>query len=280
MTKEQKQQNKPLRASPKKRAYEREEIEEKGEMGEFAKTAIIAVLLALVIRTFLFEPFNIPSGSMLPTLKVGDYLFVSKSAYGYSKHSFPFSLADFEGRISEAEPKRGDPVVFKLPTNPSIDYIKRVVGLPGDTIQVIRGRLYINGDQVERTPVGLSESDQNATYRTRRLNEYVETLPDGTQYHIFETSDNQELDNTTIYTVPDRHVFVMGDNRDNSQDSRVPQLVGYVPYENLVGRADILFFSIDKEIATLNPISWFKAIRVDRILNTLKPDRSAVTTNE
>lgn len=273
MTQERKSIDKPLRAAPKKRAYQREEITEKGEMSEFAKTAVIAVLLALFIRTFLFEPFNIPSGSMLPTLKVGDYLFVSKSAYGYSKHSFPFGLGGFEGRISEAEPKRGDPVVFKLPTNTSVDYIKRVVGLPNDTVQVIRGRLYVNGIQIQREPVGLSESDQNASYQTRSLSEYIETLPDGTQYHIFEEGDNQDLDNTPVYTVPLRHIFVMGDNRDNSQDSRVPQLVGFVPYENLVGRADILFFSIDKDIASLNPISWFKAIRANRILDSLAPSR-------
>lgn len=273
MKEEKKSAQPPLRAAPKKRAYKREEIEEKGEIGEFAKTAIIAVLLALFIRTFFFEPFNIPSGSMLPTLKVGDYLFVSKSAYGYSKHSFPFSMGGFEGRIAEKRPERGDPVVFKLPTNPSIDYIKRVIGLPGDTVQVIRGRLYLNGEQVERDSLGLSESTQNGQYVTQRLNEYVETLPDGTKYHIFEEGDDQSLDNTPLYTVPERHVFVMGDNRDNSQDSRVGSLVGYVPFENLVGRADILFFSIDKTTASWNPISWPKSIRFDRVLNSLSPDR-------
>lgn len=273
-----KQDQKPLRVVPQKRAYKREEVEEKSEMGEFAKTAIIAVLLALVIRTFLYEPFNIPSGSMLPTLKVGDYLFVSKSAYGYSRYSFPFGIVDFGGRISEAQPKRGDPVVFKLPTNTSVDYIKRVIGLPGDTIQVIRGRLYINGEMVKREAVGFNESDDNTSYETRRMSEFVETLPEGTQYHIYEESDNQDLDNTPVYTVPPRHVFVMGDNRDNSQDSRVQNHVGYVPFENLVGRADILFFSIDKEELSVNPISWFTSIRADRILQKLKPAR--LTTDE
>lgn len=275
MNDEQKSTQKPLRASPKKRAYERQESEEKGEVGEFAKTAIIAILLALFIRTFFFEPFNIPSGSMLPTLKVGDYLFVSKSAYGYSKHSFPFSMGGFEGRIAEKEPKRGDPVVFKLPTNTSIDYIKRVIGLPRDTVQVIQGRLYINGEQIERESIGLAESDANSRYETRRLNEYIETLPDGTKYHIFEESDGENLDNTPIYTVPYRHVFVMGDNRDNSQDSRVSNLVGFVPYENLVGRADILFFSIDKNTISWNPLTWPKSIRFNRVLRKLSPERSA-----
>lgn len=200
---------------------------EKGEISEFAKTAIIAIVLAVIIRTFLYEPFNIPSGSMLPTLLVGDYLFVSKPAYGYSRHSFPFGLADFEGRISEKEPKRGDVVVFKLPTNTSIDYIKRIIGMPGDTVQVIRGRLYINGEQVSREAVGLVKSDENTDLESRPLMEYIETLPGGILHRIYEESDEGQLDNTPIYTVPARHYFVMGDNRDNSQDSRVQNLVGF-----------------------------------------------------
>lgn len=245
----------------------------KGEVSEFAKTAAIAVLLALLIRTFLYEPFNIPSGSMFPTLLVGDYLFVSKPAYGYSKHSIPFRLADFDGRIMEKEPKRGDVAVFKLPTNTSVDYIKRIIGMPGDTVQVRQGRLYINGERVEREAVGYVESEGNSDYRRRQVMEYIETLPGGVMHRIYEDSDNGDLDNTPLYTVPPHHYFMMGDNRDNSQDSRVQNLVGFVPFENLVGRADILFFSVDPKAKLLNPLTWPKTIRFNRVLNKLGPIR-------
>ncbi len=246
---------------------------EKGEIGEFAKTAIIAVFLALLIRTFLYEPFNIPSGSMLPTLKVGDYLFVSKMSYGYSKSSFPFGLANFEGRKFGDKPKRGDVAVFKLPTNPSIDYIKRIVAMPGETVQVINGRLYIDGEQVERSPVGLVLNDKNSEHIKRPIMEYIETLPGGIIHTIYEESDNEDLDNTQKFTVPDNHYFLMGDNRDNSQDSRVQSLVGFVPFDNLVGRADILFFSAKEEAQIFNPLTWPKNIRFDRILNLIGPVR-------
>ncbi|HPD83529.1 MAG: signal peptidase I [Alphaproteobacteria bacterium] len=246
---------------------------DKQEVSEFAKTAIIAVLLALIIRTFLYEPFNIPSGSMLPTLKVGDYLFVSKPAYGYSRYSIPFGLANFEGRSFEKEPQRGDVVVFKLPTNPSTDYIKRLIGLPGDTIQMIQGRLYINGELVEREAVGYVESDDNAESARRPVMEYIETLPGGIMHRIYEEGDNEDLDNTPLYTVPPRHYFMMGDNRDNSQDSRVQSLVGFVPFENFVGRADIIFFSINTKAKLLNPLTWPRTIRFSRILDKIGPVR-------
>ncbi len=245
----------------------------KEEISEFAKTAIIAVLLAMIIRTFLYEPFNIPSGSMFPTLKVGDYLFVSKPAYGYSKHSFPFGLASFEGRITEDEPERGDVAVFKLPSNTSIDYIKRVIALPGETVQVTNGRLYINGELVEREAVGIVEERDDPSFPPTRLIEYVETLPGGIMHSIYEETDNGDLDNTPIYTVPERHYFLMGDNRDNSQDSRVESLVGFVPIENFVGRAEILFFSVDEEAQLFNPLTWFKNIRYNRILDKIGPVR-------
>ena len=246
---------------------------EKGEIGEFAKTAVIAVVLALIIRTFFYEPFNIPSGSMLPTLLVGDYLFVSKPAYGYSQHSFPFGLASYEGRIGEKEPKRGDVVVFKLPTNTSIDYIKRIVGLPGETVQVIKGRLYINGEIVPREAIGLVQDTENTDYEPRQLMEYVETLPGNVMHRIYEQSDNESLDNTEEYKVPENHYFVMGDNRDNSMDSRVESLVGYVPFDNLVGRADILFFSLSQEAQWTKPLTWPKSIRFNRVLNLIGPVR-------
>ena len=251
---------------------------EKGEVSEFAKTAVIAVLLALIIRTFLYEPFNIPSGSMLPTLKVGDYLFVSKPAYGYSKHSFPMSLASFDGRIMGAEPKRGDVAVFKLPTNPSIDYIKRIIGLPGETVQIIKGRVYIDGTIVEREPIGLKTEDENTDYEARPIMEYIETLPGNIMHSIYEESDNENLDNTIEYKVPAGHYFMMGDNRDNSMDSRVESLVGFVPYENLVGRADILFFSVEQEGKLLNPLTWPSSIRFNRILNRIGPIRDKEET--
>ncbi len=246
--------------------------EEKEGMGEFFKTAILAVLLALFIRTFFFEPFNIPSGSMLPTLQIGDYLFVSKTSYGYSEHSFPFGLADFKGRVMESKPQRGDVIVFKLPSDPSIDYIKRLVGMPGERIQVKQGRLYINGEMVEREPVGMVRV-KSPSGANENITEYIETLPGGIMHQIYEESDSESLDNTKEYVVPEGHYFMMGDNRDNSQDSRVQELVGYVPEDNLVGRAQILFFSIDETANIFKPWTWPTAIRYSRIFDTIGPVR-------
>lgn len=250
-----------------------ETIPEKEEgAGEFFKTAVLAILLALFIRTFFFEPFNIPSGSMLPTLQIGDYLFVSKTSYGYSKYSFPFGVADFKGRVFAKEPKRGDVIVFRQPPNPSIDYIKRLIGLPGDRIQVKEGRLYINGKMVDREPVGM-ERIGAPEGGNETMMEYIETLPGGVMHKIYEESDSEDLDNTKEYVVPEGHYFMMGDNRDNSLDSRVPETVGFVPAENLVGRADILFFSIDETANFYKPWTWFSAVRYGRILNTIGPVR-------
>lgn len=247
-------------------------LEKEEGVGDFLKTAILAVLLALFIRTFFYEPFNIPSGSMYPTLEVGDYLFVSKPSYGYSKYSFPFGLADFKGRAMGEQPKRGDVIVFKLPTNPSIDYIKRLIGMPGDRIQVKQGRLFINGEMVEREEVGIRRMDANEGGH-ENLVEYIETLPGGIMHRIYEESDSEALDNTKEFVVPEGHFFMMGDNRDNSQDSRVQKLVGYVPYENLVGRAEILFFSIDGTATIYEPWTWFSGIRYSRIFRTIGPVR-------
>lgn len=237
------------------------------ELSEMVKVAFIAILIALVIRSFLYEPFNIPSGSMKPTLLVGDYLFVSKSSYGYSQHSFPFGIAQFEGRMNGKLPKRGDVIVFKLPTNPSIDYIKRLVAMPGETVQVINGRLFINNKEVPREEVGYKRIDSG--YGTKvQVMEYIETLPGGIVHPIYEEDDLHPLDNTPAFVVPEGHYFMMGDNRDNSRDSRDTDLVGFVPYENLVGRAEMFFFSVDGPAFEFWKWPW--TVRFDRIFDTIK----------
>lgn len=243
----------------------------KEEWSDFAKTAFIAVCLALLIRSLFLEPFNIPSGSMKPTLQVGDYLFVNKPAYGYSRYSFPLGIAPIEGRAWAKEPQRGDVIVFKLPTNTSIDYIKRVIGLPGDTIQVIGGRLFINGKQVHREMTQMRRIEEMG--RTVTVKEYLETLPGGTTHLIFEEGDRYPLDDTKLFKVPAGHYFVMGDNRDNSQDSRVESLVGFVPFENIVGRADFIFFSVKEGSQLLKIWEWPWNIRYERLFMDIDPVR-------
>lgn len=233
---------------------------------ETARTLIYALLIALGVRTFLFEPFNIPSGSMKPTLLVGDYLFVSKFAYGYSRFSLPLGLPLFSGRIFERLPERGDVAVFKLPSDNKTDYIKRIVGLPGDRIQVTGGRLYVNGEPVGIEPKGEFLDDGDG--RGQVIPEFEETLPNGVRHRIIEMSDNGFLDNTRVYEVPPGHVFAMGDNRDNSLDSRVDH-VGFVPLENLIGRAEILFFSVDGSARLWEVWRWPFAIRYDRLLRPI-----------
>lgn len=243
----------------------------KEEIGEFAKTIIIAVALALLIRTFLYEPFNIPSGSMKPTLLIGDYLFVNKPAYGYSRYSFPFGMAPLEGRIWEEAPERGDVIVFKLPSNTYIDYIKRVIGMPGDTVQMRNGRLYLNGDLVPRESLGKKKVwDQ---YRGEVvMEEFIETLPNGVVHKILEETDDRPLDNTEVFTIPEDHYFMMGDNRDNSVDSRAPNGVGFVPAELLVGKADFIFYSTNGYAGLFEFWKWPWTVRFDRIFDTIKPE--------
>ena len=242
--------------------------EESETLGEVATTFLIAVILTLLFRTFLFEPFNIPSSSMVPTLRVGDYLFVSKYSYGYSRYSFPFGMGGFEGRIASKDPKRGDVIVFKLPTDPRIDYIKRLVGMPGDTMQVINGRLYINDEIVPRELVGMVEYEKE-TRSNAKVFEYIETLPGNVKHHIYEESDHEALDNTDKYTVPAGHYFMMGDNRDNSRDSRVLDLVGYVPFDNLEGRAEFLFFSTNGSAQIFEVWKWPWSIRFSLLFTAI-----------
>ena len=233
-----------------------------------AKTLFYAVLIALVIRTFAFEPFNIPSGSMIPTLLVGDYLFVSKYSYGYSRHSLPLSLPLIPGRIFQSVPDRGDVAVFKLPKDNKTDYIKRIVGLPGDRIQVRRGRLYVNDAEVPRQPAGGYRA-RGPFGSTVTLAQYIETLPGGKKHLIIEKSDRDPLDNTGVYTVPEGHVFAMGDNRDDSLDSRVLNQVGFVPMENLVGRAEFIFFSHNSQAYIWEVWKWPGAIRWSRLFQSI-----------
>lgn len=221
--------------------------EDVGGFKETVVTILYAGLIALAIRSFAYEPFSIPSGSMMPTLLVGDYLFVSKLSYGYSRFSLPLSLPLIPDRILFTEPERGDVVVFRLPTNTDKDYIKRIVGLPGDKIQVVQGILHINGNPVKRERVDDFLID-NGFGNVRRVPRYIETLPNGVQHFINESEgDNGPSDNTPVYIVPEGHYFGMGDNRDNSSDSRFLNRVGYIPRQNLIGKAVVKFFSVDGE---------------------------------
>ena len=234
--------------------------------GETIRTVIYAVIIALGVRTFAYEPFNIPSGSMIPTLVIGDFLFVSKFSYGYSKHSLPFSLPLFSGRLLADEPERGDVIVFKLPSDNETDYIKRLIGLPGDRVQVKGGLLHINGKSVEREFVGLREGRRGSV----EFKEYIETLPNGRRHLIWEDSDTDRYDNTPEYRVPDGYYFFMGDNRDRSQDSRARSRVGFVPFENLVGRAEFLFFSHDGSGSFWQVWRWPTMIRWSRIFRAIE----------
>ena len=254
-----------------------------GGVLEGFKTILYAALIAIGVRTIAFEPFNIPSGSMIPTLLVGDYLFVSKYSYGYSRYSLPFGPNLFSGRIFGRMPERGDVAVFKLPRDGSTDYIKRIVGLPNDRISIRGGILHVNGTAVRREPLGPYTVEGDGPRMTVRL--YRETLPGGRTHEIIEQSDDGSLDNvpclefdrTTYrclrvgeFVVPEGHVFAMGDNRDNSQDSRVMQAVGFIPIENLVGRAEFIFFSVDGSAAWWEVWGWPFAIRWSRIFSAVR----------
>ncbi|WP_428393792.1 signal peptidase I [Lichenicoccus sp.] len=242
---------------------------------ELLRTLVYAGLIAVFVRTFLFESFNIPSGSMIPTLLVGDYLFVSKYAYGYSRFSMPLAPDLFEGRILYHRPHRGDVAVFRFTQDTSIDYIKRIVGLPGDHVRMQGGQLYINGTEVPRTPLGdYIADDENGDHRAGRL--YRESLPGSgghkpVRHLILKQTSQGQYNNTPDYMVPAGYFFAMGDNRDDSADSRFmgtePDDLGFVPIQNLVGRADFIFFSIDERDPIWAFWDWPAEIRWGRILH-------------
>jgi signal peptidase I len=231
-----------------------------------------ALILAMIVRTFFFQPFSIPSGSMKSTLLVGDYLMVSKLSYGYSRHSF-YGLIPFSGRIFSGTPGRGDVAVFKLPRDNSTDYIKRVIGLPGDEIQMSQGVLYINGKAVPKKRVGdfISREDDGPP---RRIPMFEETLPEGVTYRVLDSEPAGPFDNVGPYKVPPGHYFMMGDNRDNSTDSRALWGVGYVPHQNLIGKAQVIFFSCAADepgaCRWLAPWNWPLDFRWSRFLNWVR----------
>jgi signal peptidase I len=257
---------------------------------DIAVTALWAVALALLIRTFAFEPFRIPSPSMLPGLWVGDYLFVSKYSYGFSRYSFPYGASSspwnpfkFEGRFLAGTPERGDVVVFRQPREPTVDFIKRVVGLPGDRIQVKNRIVHVNGKALARIRAAERPADTNGDRTGGGIGEpghpgspegleaFRETTPEGSTYTVWQQRGSEEslVNNTEEYVVPAGHYFMMGDNRDDSTDSRNLLAVGYVPAQNLIGRAEFLFFSTNHQAELWEVHRWPASIRFDRVFEVI-----------
>jgi len=243
-------------------------VKHKSARSELIETVVVivqALLIALVFRTFLYQPFSVPTGSMQSTLMIGDYFVASKFDWGFGPYSFPIPLP-IEGRIFGREPNRGDVAVFHNITNE--EYVKRVIGLPGDRIQMRQGRLYINGEIVPREEIGRA-IDADSANRDVDVTVYRETLPNGVTHTIQEISDDMPFDDTQEYVVPAGHYFMMGDNRDRSADSRVLGQVGYVPYDALIGKAQARFFSITDNIAPWQLWQWPSSVRFDRMFTSV-----------
>ena len=235
---------------------------------ENIKTLIYALIIAIIIRSLLIQPFYIPSSSMEPNLLVGDRLFVTKYSYGYSKHSFPFSLPVFNNRIFSKEPERGDVVVFKTPADNRTDYIKRLIGLPGDKIQFIDSNLYLNNSEIIKSKIN-SSNEIFCGNRKINITTFEEILPNGKKFITVYLEENT-LSNSDAFIVPKDHYFFLGDNRDCSKDSRFLSSVGYVHKENLVGKARFIFFSSDKSIGSIFKFwKWNRSIRLDRFFKKI-----------
>ncbi len=236
---------------------------------ENLKTLFYALIIALFIRSLVIQPFYIPSSSMEPNLLVGDRLFVTKTSYGYSKHSFPFSPPILNGRILNKKPQRGDVIVFKTPADNRTDYIKRLIGLPGDEIQFINGELYINNSQVIKTILKKNDTLYCGPHKIE-VNTFKEQLPSGKTYTASYRKDVSYTDSDK-FLVPEKHFFMIGDNRDCSKDSRFLSEVGYVHEDNLVGKAQILFFSSDPRFGSIfNFFKWKDTVRINRFFKKIK----------
>ena len=238
---------------------------DRSAISETISVVIQALLLAVIIRSFLIQPFNIPSGSMKPTLLIGDYVFVSKWSYGFSRHSLPFSPPIFDGRIWGSDPARGDVAVFKYPPDPGKDYIKRVIGLPGDKVRLENSVIFVNEQPVERVQQG--EYTDQYSGGTITIPVHMERLPNGKRYQTIDIEPGQSSDTTRVFEVPEGHYFFMGDNRDNSADSRYD--VGFVPAENLVGKAQIIFLSLENRTPAWQFWRWPTDMRWGRLFTGL-----------
>ncbi|MDA9631548.1 signal peptidase I [Candidatus Pelagibacter sp.] len=241
---------------------------DKNFFSENIKTLLYALVIAIIIRSFFIQPFYIPSSSMEPTLLIGDRLFVTKYSYGYSKHSFPFSPPILKERIMFTSPKRGDVVVFKTPADNRTDYIKRLIGLPGDRIQFIDSNLYLNNSEILKSKI-LNKSRIYCGEKSIDIFKFEEILPNGKKFHTVYLKD-YSYQNSDIFIVPEDHFFFLGDNRDCSKDSRFLSSVGYVHKDNLVGKAQFIFFSSDKSIGSIFAIwKWHKSIRLNRTFSKI-----------